>query len=391
MAATGRFSRSLAVRLADAIAAFHARAVPTPHQGGVAGMRDVVEDNARALTAAADVLPPVRVRALARGWQEALDREGPLLESRRAGGFVRQCHGDLHLRNIVMLDDAPTLFDAIEFNDAFACIDVWYDLAFLLMDMLARGLAVDANLLFNQYLLRTSDIGGLPLLPFFLSTRAAVRAKTSLASAALDADASRRGDFEARAREYLALAERCAAGTGRPRLIAIGGRSGAGKSTLAVQLAPLVGGPPGAVVLRSDVLRKVLRHHEPGERLGAEAYTEAVTAAVYHVLGVRAADLLRSGATVIVDATFLSPDARQAVARVAAEAGVPFAGVWLDAPADTMTARLRRREHDASDATVEVLHQQLARDPGTIPWTRVEASGDPATLAASLRTLVSGD
>jgi len=388
MAAAGRFSRSEAVRLADHIAAFHARAVPTPHQGGVAGLREVVEDNARALADVPDVLDPARVQAVTRAWNDAVERLGPLLEARRAGGFVRQCHGDLHLRNIVMLDGAPTLFDAIEFNDAFACIDVWYDVAFLLMDLLARGLAVEANVLFNQYLLRTSDVGGLPLLPLFLSSRAAVRAKTSLASAALEGDATRRAEFEARARDYLALAVRCAADAGPPRLIAIGGRSGVGKSTLAAELAPLVGAPPGAVVLRSDVLRKVLRHHEPEERLGADAYTDAVTAAVYHVLGVRATDLLRGGATVIVDATFLSPASREAIEAVAARAGVACAGVWLDAPADTMAARLRGRGRDASDATVEVLQLQLARDAGPIHWARFEAGPDPAGLAGTVRASV---
>jgi aminoglycoside phosphotransferase family enzyme len=126
--------------LASAIAAFHAGATPTPHRGGLAGMRDVLSDNARALAAAPDVLPPARVSAVTDASTQALARHAPRLDARRAGGFVRQCHGDLHLRNIVLLDGVPTLFDAIEFNDDFACIDVWYDTAFLLMDLLARGL-----------------------------------------------------------------------------------------------------------------------------------------------------------------------------------------------------------------------------------------------------------
>jgi hypothetical protein len=385
VAASGGVSRPLALQLADAIADFHARAVPTPHQGGRDSMQEVAADNTRALLTA-DTLARERVQAVSAFCEEQVGRHGAALDSRRAGGFVRQCHGDLHLRNIVLLDGRPTLFDAVEFNDAFACIDVWYDLAFLLMDLLGRGLAVEANVLFNRYLLRTSDLGGLCLVPLFLTSRAAIRAKTSLASASLEADAARRRDFETRAREYFALAERCAV-VPRPRLIAVGGRSGAGKSSLAVQMAPLVGSAPGAVVIRSDVLRKVLLHHAPEERLGSDAYTASVTRAVYHALGVRAADVLASGGSVIADATFLTPETRDAIAAVAARANVPFTGLWLEAPPELMAERLRERAHDASDATADVLRQQLAHDPGPIGWLRRNTLADPATLA---RDIVAG-
>ncbi len=388
VAAAGGFTRELAIRLADAIAAFHAGAMPTPHHGGTDGMRDVVDDNVRSLGAAPDVVPPDRVHALAGAWAQALDRHADLLETRRAGGFVRQCHGDLHLRNIVLLDGRPTLFDAIEFNDSFACIDVWYDLAFLLMDMERRGLAFEANALFNQYLLRTSDVGGLALLPFFQGCRAAVRSKTSLASAALETDPARRLEHESRAREYLELAERSGAEPLPARLVAIGGYSGTGKSTVAAGLAPLLGVMPGAVVLRSDVLRKILRHHEPEERLGQEAYTPEVTKMVYHALGVRAADLLRAGASVVVDATFLSSETREAIADVASHAGVGFAGLWLEAPAAALAGRLRARTGDASDATADVLAEQIAHDQGVVSWQRLDASRGLNAVVAAARTVL---
>jgi len=386
VATSGGFSRALAIGLADAIADFHASAVRAPHQGSADGMRDVLADNTRAVRAA-EALPADLVRAVTAASDDALERHAALIDARRAGGFVRQLHGDLHLRNIVLLDGVPTLFDGIEFNDAFSCIDVWYDLAFLLMDLLGRGLAVESNLLFNHYLLRTGDLGGLPLLPLFLTTRAAVRAKTSLASAALEADPSRRRHFERRASDYLALAERCTR-VRRERLIAIGGLSGSGKSTLAAQLGPLVGGAAGAVVLRSDVLRKVLLHRGLEERLGEEAYTHEVTEGVYRALGVRAADVLASGTTVIADATFLSAEFRGDIARVAGRAGVPFTGLWLEAPADTLESRLRTRVGDASDATVEVLRSQLREDTGAQTWARHDASVPVEELArAIVRTL----
>jgi len=388
VAAAGGFTRELAIRLADAIASFHAQAMPTPHHGGTDGMRDVVDDNVRALAAAPVLMPPDRVQALAGAWAQALARHADLLETRRAGGFVRQCHGDLHLRNIVLLDGRPTLFDAIEFNDSFGCIDVWYDLAFLLMDMERRGLAVEANALFNQYLLRTSDVGGLALLPFFQGCRAAIRAKTSLASAALETDLARRLQHESRAREYLELAERSGAEPQPARLVAIGGYSGTGKSTVAARLAPLLGAMPGAVVLRSDVLRKILRHHEPEERLGQEAYTPEVTRTVYHALGVRAADLLRAGASVVVDATFQSPEARAAIADVASHAGAGFAGLWLEAPAAALAGRLRARTGDASDATADILAEQIAHDPGVVSWQRLDASRGVNAVVEAARTVL---
>jgi len=383
LALSGDISLDLARRLADRIADFHAGAAPTPHRGGLAGMRDVVDDNTRALAAATGTLDAAVVHTVNAACGEAVGRLGPHLEIRRAGGFVRQCHGDLHLRNIVLIDDVPTLFDAVEFNDDFACIDVWYDLAFLLMDLLGRDLVRQANVLFNQYLLRTSDLGGLPLLPLFLGCRAAIRAKTSLASAGLEADPGRRREFESRARDYLALAARLVV-PAPPRLLAIGGFSGSGKSTLAAHVAPLLGSAPGAVVLRSDVLRKALFHHAPEERLGQEGYRPEVTREVYRALVTRAKDVLVAGGSVIVDATFLTPEWREDVASAAASAGVPFTGVWLDAPPERMAERLRHRTRDASDATVAVLERQISREVGSIGWMRMDATAPAPQLATSV-------
>lgn len=387
LAVSGDISPDLARRLADRIAEFHAGAAPTPHKGGSGGMRDVVDDNTRALAAATGALDAGIVHAVNAACEEAVTRLGPHLEARRAGGFVRQCHGDLHLRNLVLMDEVPTLFDAVEFNDDFACIDVWYDLAFLLMDLVGRGLASQANVVFNQYLLRTSDLGGLPLLPLFLACRAAIRAKTSMASAGLEAEAGRRREFEARARDYLALAARLVV-PAPPRLLAIGGFSGSGKSTLAAHVAPLLGSPPGAVVLRSDVLRKALFHYAPEERLGPEGYRPEVTREVYRALITRASDVLAAGGSVVADATFLTPEWREDVARAASSAGVPFTGVWLEASHERMAERLRHRTRDASDASVDVLDRQMRGEVGRIEWMRVDATGPAPQLARSVLAAV---
>ena len=129
-----------------------------------------------------------------------------MLERRRESGLVRQCHGDLHLRNIVLLDGRPTLFDGVEFNDEISCTDVLYDLAFLLMDLWRRRLPRHANAVWNRYLAETGDLDGVPLLPLFLSCRAAVRAKTSATAAQLQNDVPRRNELHGLAREYLAMA-----------------------------------------------------------------------------------------------------------------------------------------------------------------------------------------
>jgi hypothetical protein len=166
------------------------------------------------------------------------------------------------LRNIVLIEGKPTLFDAIEFNDEIACIDVFYDLAFLLMDFWHRGLAAHANRLLNGYLTETEDFDGIAVLPFFLACRAAVNAKTRMTASGLQHDADERRELQVAAREYLELAVRLIS-PAPPRLIAIGGLSGSGKSTLAMSVAPIIGSAPGAVVIRSDEMRKRLFHVDP--------------------------------------------------------------------------------------------------------------------------------
>ncbi|MFO1189090.1 MAG: phosphotransferase [Alphaproteobacteria bacterium] len=170
-------------------------------------------------------------------WDAAIDRHAALLDRRAQAGFVRHCHGDLHLRNICLIDGQPVLFDAIEFSEPIACIDVLYDLAFLLMDLTHRGLDRHAWAVFNRYVAATGDLDGLALLPLYQSLRAAIRAHVGLSMAKAQPDAAEARNLEDEAQAYLALALRLAA-PAPVRLIAIGGLSGSGKSTLARALAP---------------------------------------------------------------------------------------------------------------------------------------------------------
>jgi aminoglycoside phosphotransferase family enzyme/predicted kinase len=374
LAGRGHLALELMCPLATAIARFHQAAERRPDHGGRAGMAWVIEGNAAGLVEeGAQILDPAICARVSNDSRRALEYHGVQLDARRQGGFVRQCHGDLHLRNIVLVDGRPTLFDAIEFNDEIACIDVLYDLAFLLMDLWRRELPRHANAILNDYLAETTDFEGLSLLPLFLSCRAAVRAKTSATSARLQSDEKRRTELEQLSRDYLELARRLLQPPAAC-LIAIGGLSGSGKSTLALALGPLIGDVPGAVVIRSDEVRKQLCGVPPLAPLGAEGYTSDVSRRVYATLVDRAGMIVRGGRSAIVDAVFARPSDREAIAQVAALAAVPFAGLWLDAPESALVERAERRQHDASDANVDVIRMQVAQDTGLIPWHRLDAS-----------------
>jgi aminoglycoside phosphotransferase family enzyme/cytidylate kinase len=387
-ATAGRLDVALMAELGRVIAAFHAAAAPRLDRGGSAGMSWVVEGNAAGFEEFGRcVLDPNAHRRLSTRSRGAVSRQSARLDRRRRDGFVRQCHGDLHLRNIVLLGGVPVLFDAIEFNDDIACVDVLYDLAFLLMDLSGRGLPGHANAVWNAYLGQTEDFDDLPLMPLFLSCRAAVRAKTSATTAALQAGTAAGTDAAQRARDYLSMAADLL-NPRDPQLIGIGGFSGSGKSTLAHQLAPAVGAVPGAVVLRSDLVRKRLLGVEPLQHLAADAYAPDVNARVYETLASQASRVIRGGHSAIVDAVHSRPEERHALERVASEAGVRFTGLWLDVPVETRLGRTRRRLLDPSDADETVVRMQLSVDPGQIGWRRLDAEGPTDIVAARAARLL---
>lgn len=380
LAARHRLDLALMAGLADAIVRLHETAEPRRDRGGRDGMLWVVDGNALGLAEqGAGVFDPSAVERLIGDTRAVLDRQGDLLEARRAGGRVRHCHGDLHLRNICLVDGQPTLFDAVEFNDDISCIDLLYDLAFLLMDLWRRDLRHHASAVFNEYLSQTVDLEGLGLLPLFLSCRAAVRAKTGATAAAVQTDAARASDMQNTAREYLDLAQQLLCPVA-PNLIAVGGFSGSGKSTLARALAPGTGTPPGALIVRSDAIRKARFGVAPSAHLGPEGYAPAVSQAVYRTIAGRARAALEAGHSVIADAVYASPGEREAIAAVARKAGVPFRGLWIEAPPSILVERLRGRTGDASDATPEVLERQLQIERGPLDWQRLDGSSDPTTV-----------
>lgn len=376
LAEKGPLGDTLIDALAAAVLASHQRAPSADDLEAVGQLGAVIQETSATLGSVPGVLDPVAIQALAVDMRRGFEAVQNLLLRRAAEGMVRRCHGDLHLGNIAKIAGRPVLFDAIEFDEKIATCDILYDFAFLLMDLWERGLKADANALLNRYLAGTApgdlvgQVAGLEALPLFMALRAAIRAKV-LTARILGGD--RTGTVASRARAYIEMALSFLEPS-RPRLIALGGLSGSGKTVLSTALAPLVGRAPGAVHLRSDIERKHLLGKEAFERLGGEAYQDDVSAKVYARLLHLAQTALRAGQSVILDATHRSPFERQGVEDLARALGVPFQGLWLDAPGALLMARVEARKHDASDATRAVVAAQLCAGTGPIHWPRINSS-----------------
>lgn len=367
----GGLTPDLLDAIADTVARYHQRLPPLPH--AASDMIRVIVGNAQAAREAG--LPPADIDA----WQttsiHALHDRSAWLEHRRRDGFIRRAHGDMHLGNLCLWQGQPVPFDALEFDEDLATIDLGYDLAFLLMDLEVRAGAAAACRVLGRYVGRTGDadlVGGLPP---FLSSRALIRAHV----------AERSGQKEAALR-YLDKARSYLRPTA-PMVIAVGGLPGTGKTTLARALAPGIGAAPGALVLRSDEIRKRIMGVAPEDRLPPSGYTPDVSARVFRELADLTRTAARAGHAVIADATFLNPGHRALIEGSAAEAHVPFKGFWLQAPLPDLERRVAQRVGDASDATVAVLRSAAPNDPGAGTWTPIDATDADRACHLAKRSL----
>lgn len=386
LARAGRFDANLASSIADAIAASHAGATSADGEAWVSGIPALIDGNSNGLRNG-DHVPAGEIEQLAQGSHATFQRIRPLLEEHARQGFVRRCHGDLHLANIVLIEQQPVLFDAIEFDATMATVDVFYDLAFTLMDLLHHDQPLAANIVLNRYLAATppENLDALGALPLFMSIRAAIRAQVTLAR--LKPSHPDEADILRAARRYFDLA-RALIQPPAPRLVAVGGLSGTGKTVLARALAPAVAPQPGAVVLRSDVIRKQMFGLADTDRLPPSAYTPELAERVYEALAQRARRVLVQGHSAIVDGVFAREFERDAFASLARDCHVPLTGLFLVADLATRQARIGGRSRDASDATQEVAALQEHYKIGHIGWTTIDASGTPAQTLQSCRDAI---
>jgi hypothetical protein len=387
LAEVGTIRPVLAEHLADAILQSHAKAPRSNGETWLASIPSIIDRNTAKFRAVhgldVGAIDQLHVRS-----HDFLSRFSALLGQRARQGLVRRCHGDLHLANIALVESKPRLFDAIEFDAVIATADILYDLAFTLMDLVHFRNGSAANILFNRYLAGSPDenLDGLGMLPLFLSMRAAIRShvlytKSEQSKARVATWRDAKGYFDLARRLIMPKP---------PLLVAIGGLSGTGKSVLARSLAGSIEPPPGAVIVRSDVVRKRLFDVRETTKLPEEAYQSGTTLRVYEAVSDAAQRVIAQGLSVIIDASFMREEQRRALLRLTREHGISFLGLFLTADLATRLARIAHRRNDPSDATRDVALKQEATAIGSIDWNVVDASGTPDdTLRQSIAVLES--
>lgn len=365
MAVQGRLEAFHIDELAETIARFHqriARATADDPYGRPETIQAIVEQNFEKIPRKPQ--SPERLNRLDSllSWSRATyQTHKDTLQARKANGFIRECHGDLHLGNIVLWKGHPTPFDCIEFNESFRWIDVISEIAFLIMDLETKNLPSFAYRLLNRYLEITGDYRGLELLNYYLAYRAMVRAKIAWLSLEQTDERKTCAVLEKRFQDYLDHALSFTR-TKKPFLIITHGFSGSGKSFYAAQLAEHL----PAIRLRSDVERKRMAGFQADARTGAGLlkgiYSQELTDGTYRRLLDMAGILLQASHSVIVDATFLERRYRKALRQLAERWGAPFLILDFQAPIDRLRQRIFKRlgeSRDPSEADLEVLDYQL--------------------------------
>lgn len=369
-ARAGRLEGASVDALAEAVAALHRLAQVAPPDSGYgtpAAVRRPAELDFAEIAAVAPRVAAAQPFRSLREWTLGVGTAlEPVFERRRAEGFVREGHGDLHLANLAWIDGAPRLFDALEFDPGLRWIDVMSDVAFLFMDLVRHGLEPLAWRFLDGYLQRTGDYGGLAVLRYYAVYRAMVRAKVACLRLAQEPGEAERRALEAELDALLRTANRLARREA-PLLLLMHGPSGSGKTTASQHLLESL----GAVRLRSDVERK------RGARADGDLYGEARTNETYALLAREARECMAAGYPVVVDATCLQRDRRDQLRQAADEAQAEWRIVSCRAEDDELRRRVGARRaagRDASDADLAVLDRQLTRADPLDPEERGHAT-----------------
>ncbi len=378
-------------QLAALIGDFHQQlpaAPPDSDYGTPQAIRHPCEENiAQIRQQAPQLADDPRLNEVADWTEQQLQQLAWRFEQRHRDGFIRECHGDLHLRNIALWQDKVIAFDCIEFDPALRWIDTLNEIAFLIMDLDAHAASGLGWYVLNRYLEQTGEYAGLDLLPFYRVYRAMVRAKV----AAIELGQHQAPRHREELNDYLDLA---AASIRRdsPALLITMGFSGSGKSTVTDRLLQSL----GAVRLRSDVERtRLFGEADSDQGIGTGKYSTQVSERLYRHLQQQSRQLLQAGYTVIVDAAFLQHARRQLFAELADACGVPFHILALQAEPDVLRERIRHRQQagqDASEADLAVLEAQLQhhdpldeREQARTLEVDTAQPVDPGRLAARLR------
>ena len=366
--ACGKLTEPHIKALAQTIADFHASitiAAPDSPYGTVEAISHPIHENfaqIRERISSADLLK--RLHNIEASDTAFIQRELKIFEQRKRDGFIRDCHGDLHLNNILLLDGEPRLFDCIEFNPQLRIIDVMSEVAFLVMDLQEHERPELANLLLNSYLQQTGDYAGIRLLRFYLRYRAMVRAKVvTIRLGQSSITPQEEQEIHHAFSAYLKLAESFSK-SAKPHIFITHGLSGSGKTTLTGTLMQRL----GAIRIRSDIERKRLfgiKSDERNEQSNtSNIYSEDASRLTYQHLAELATAITAGGYPVIVDATFLKQSERERFRDLAKELDLPFTILHFHARPEELSRRIQKRveiDKDASDADLKVLEGQLNR------------------------------
>jgi len=301
--------------------------------------------------------------------RQEFDNKRVLLERRRCDGFVRECHGDLHLGNLAIIEGDITPFDGIEFNPQLRWIDVISEVAFLVMDIHDRGYPQLSRRLLNTYLHHTGDYSGVTLLRYYLVYRALVRAKVAILRQTQARSTLDEQDAWYEYAAYIRLASQYVKPS-LPVLVITHGVSGSGKSFYATRLAEQL----GAIQIRSDLERKRLHGYPAGadtqSGIKAGLYSAVATEHTYDQLAMLARTVIEAGYPAIIDATFLQFTRREQFRQLSRALAVPFVLLYFEVDKDTLCTRIRDRQaagKDPSEAGIEVLEAQLASQERLTP------------------------